>query len=272
MQSLARRSIRSSSYVALAVAVMISTTSDARAQQPGGSELLLGKLRELQAKVERLEAALDRMHNESASRDSSEHGGHEDAGRNTTSGESSMKDSRMSEKGMNGRMMGDGSNMSMMSEMSGMGMMGGRGMRMMGRVRGDEMQTPSALPGFPGASHIYHIGATSFFLDHPEHISLTQEQQTALNQIREDSVLEQADFDRRVEGAEQELWELTASDQPDAGKIEEKVREIADLQVSQRLAFIVAVGEAAEQLTDEQRQILVGQQSDAATSAVDSNQ
>ena len=39
----------------------------------------------------------------------------------------------------------------------------------------------SALPGFLGASHLYHIGATGFFLDHPQHIALTLEQQAGLN-------------------------------------------------------------------------------------------
>ena len=44
-------------------------------------------------------------------------------------------------------------------------------MRLMTDILSDGMSMPSALPGFPGQSHLYHIGATGFFLDHPEHIT-----------------------------------------------------------------------------------------------------
>jgi hypothetical protein len=47
------------------------------------------------------------------------------------------------------------------------------------------MAPQSALPGFPAASHIYHIGATGFFLDHAQHINLSAEQQVQLNKIKE---------------------------------------------------------------------------------------
>ena len=64
---------------------------------------------------------------------------------------------------------------------------------------------------------------------------------------------------RGIEGAEQELWTLTASDEPDAAKIEAKVREVEKLRGDQRLGFIRAVGEAAKVLTEEQRKSLLGQ-------------
>lgn len=144
----------------------------------------------------------------------------------------------------------------------GMGMMGGE-MGMMKGMMGMGPMLPatgqmSALPGFPGASHIYHIGATGFFLDHPGHITLTPEQQMRLNQIRESALLEQATLQRQIDEAEQELWQLTASDTPDAAKIETKTREIAKLQADQRIAFIQAVGEAAGVLTEDQRKQLTG--------------
>jgi hypothetical protein len=120
------------------------------------------------------------------------------------------------------------------------------------------MAMPSALPGFPGASHIYHIGATGFFLDHAEHITLTLEQQTTLSQKKEQALLQQAELQRKIAQAEQELWVLTAADQPDAATIEQKVQEIARKQGEQRLAFIRAVGEAAKVLTDDQRKQLTG--------------
>jgi Spy/CpxP family protein refolding chaperone len=144
-------------------------------------------------------------------------------------------------------------------EMGMMGMMGMGSMKGMGKV-----QKTAALPGFPGASHVYHIGATGFFLDHPEHVTLTTKQQTALNGLKEKALLEKSTFQRKIEEAEQELWTLTASDQPDAAKIEAKVREVEKLRGDQRLAFIRAVGEAAKVLTDEQRKALLGQAADKA--------
>lgn len=145
-----------------------------------------------------------------------------------------------------------------MSMMDMMGMM--KGMDMMGSKGGMQgMNTPSALPGFPGASHLYHIGASGFFLDHPQHVTLTTAQQTALNQAKEQAALAKNTSDRQVEQAEQELWELTSADQPDAAKIEAKVRDIEKLRADARLTFIRSVGEAAKILTDEQRKVLVGE-------------
>lgn len=146
-----------------------------------------------------------------------------------------------------------------MGGMSAMGMMGGEGMSMMGQMQGmGQMQMPSALPGFAGASHIYHIGATSFFLDHPQHIALEQDQQIKLNQVKESALLAQATFDRWISQGEQELWVLTSSDEPSADAIEAKIREIEKLRSNKRIAYIRAVGEAARILTNEQRQLLVG--------------
>jgi Spy/CpxP family protein refolding chaperone len=160
---------------------------------------------------------------------------------------------------MVGGMGGGGMMEGMMQKMDGMMKMMGMGdMPMGGAGSPAAMAMPSALPGFPGASHIYHIGATGFFLDHPEHITLTLEQQTALSQKKEQALLQQAQFQRRVEEAEQELWVLTAADQPDAAAIDTKVQQIAKLQGEQRIAFIRAAGEAAKVLTDEQRKQLTG--------------
>jgi Spy/CpxP family protein refolding chaperone len=134
-----------------------------------------------------------------------------------------------------------------------MGMMGG-----MGGKGGSAMAMPSALPGFPGASHLYHIGATGFYLDHPQHIALSTEQQMMLNQIKEQAALDKASASRSVEEAEQDLWTLTASDQPDNAQIEAKVAEIEKLKGDARLRFIAAIGEAATILNDEQREALTG--------------
>jgi Spy/CpxP family protein refolding chaperone len=159
-------------------------------------------------------------------------------------------------------MAGGGGGMSMdamMANMDGMMKMMGMGSMPMGGAGSPAaMAMPSAFPGFPGASHIYHIGATGFFLDHSGHITLTLEQQTALSQQKEQALLQQAELQRKIEQAEQELWVLTAADQPDAVAIEQKVQEVARKQGEQRLAFIRAVGEAAKVLTDEQRKQLTG--------------
>ena len=134
------------------------------------------------------------------------------------------------------------------------------GMEMMGSMGSAAgMPMSSVLAGFPGASHLYHVGATGFFLGHPEHITLTMEQQTTLGRIKEKALLEQAATQRKIEGTEQELWTLTGADQPAADKVDAKVREIEKLRADQRLAFIRAVGEAAQVLSDEQRKALLGQ-------------
>ena len=118
------------------------------------------------------------------------------------------------------------------------------------------------LPGRPvfaaRITQLYHTGATGFFLDHTDHIDLTTEQVVSLNQIKEQSVLSQNTADRKIEQAEQDLWELTAAGEPDAKLIEEKIREIERLRSNQRFDFIRKVGEATKVLTPEQRQALLG--------------
>jgi hypothetical protein len=148
--------------------------------------------------------------------------------------------------GMSG---GGGMDKMEMSAMMGMGSMGNS-------PSGNMPQ--SVLPGFPGASHLYHIGATGFFLDHPQHIALTTEQQSSLNKAKEEALLAKSTADRAVEQADQELWTLTAAEQPDASKIEAKIREIEKLRGDERLGFIRAIGEASKFLTDAQRKVLTG--------------
>lgn len=146
---------------------------------------------------------------------------------------------------------------------------------MMGRMRGpmkgkpgmSNMAPASQLPGFPGASHLYHVGSTGFFLDHPQHITLSTQQQTALNRIREKSLLNAANSTRRIDDAEQEVWMLTASDVPDGAQIEAKVRAIEALRGDQRMAFIRAVGEAGKVLSGDQQTALLGTNPTAASKA-----
>ena len=136
---------------------------------------------------------------------------------------------------------------------------------MQGQRGMSNLPSTSRLPGFPGGSHLYHIGASGFFLDHPQHITLTVEQQTLLNGIKEKALLDRASSARRIQDAEQELWALTAAEAPDVVKIEAKVRAIEKLGGDQRLAVIRAVGEAARVLTAEQQAALLGMKPSAVS-------
>ena len=123
---------------------------------------------------------------------------------------------------------------------------------------GGTMAMPSALPGFAGASHLYHVGASGFFLDYADKIGLSVEQTTALNGIKQRSLLDQSAAQRKVDEAEQALWMLTAADQPDAAAVEAKVREIEKLKSDARLVFVRAVGKSANVLNPEQRKMVLG--------------
>ena len=187
-------------------------------------------------------------------------------------GEGGMGDmtGKMKDKMDAGSMAGDSSSssMGMIDDVNLMGMMDD-GMSMMGVVAiggaGSKsmngmgtMQTASSLPGSPGISHLYHIGATGFFLNHAEHITLSAKQQAALNRIKQKALLSKSTAQRKIDEAEQELWELTGADEPDAALIESKVQTIEKLRAEPRMAFIQSVGEAVKVLTDEQRQMLLG--------------
>lgn len=256
------------------VSAQDSTTKDgqyAERNSNTSAQSLAAQIQELQTKVKKLETTLKKKHAggmKPGMQGRSMQGKMEQSMKKKDGmGMAAMPGQRMSGMGM----MNDEKGMMSRDAMSGKGM---SGMSMMGRMKGmGKMQMPSALPGFPGASHIYHIGAASFFLDHSEHITLTQEQQVKLNQIKEKVLLGQATFDRWISQAEQELWILTSSDSPDAAKIETKIREIEKLSSDQRIAYIRAVGEAVTFLTDEQRQVLVGHlpPDHSATNARDQN-
>jgi hypothetical protein len=148
--------------------------------------------------------------------------------------------------------------MSMMNSM--MGGMGGGAPMGQGASMGSSSLL-SVLPGFPGASHLYHIGSTNFFLDHPEHINLSLEQQSRLSELSTQSLLRGSEFNRKIQEGEEQLWLLTAVDQPNLALIEVKIREIEKLRGDLRVTFIKDVGEAAKTLTDEQRKALLGQSS-----------
>lgn len=127
------------------------------------------------------------------------------------------------------------------------------------------MKIASARPSNPGVSHLYHIGATGMFLNHMEHIALTTQQQSALNGIKQKSLLSKATVQRKIDEAEQELWELTAADDPDMALIQATVQRLETLRSGQRMGFIRSVAEAAKVLTDDQREVLLGISESATT-------
>ena len=248
-----------------------------------GDQTLASQLAELRAKVTKLEAALEKsqpagmtgmadkpsgmaMGGKSGTKPSmagmGDDGGEMGAmGANKKpSGGMGMMD--MDKMGM-GAMGGEKADMGMM-DMDMMEMMGMMGMApksaggMGGMKSMGKMQMKAALPSFPGASHIYHVGATDFFLNHPEHITLTSKQKGDLGRLKEKAVLAKTSAQRKIDEGEQELWILTSADEPDAAKIEAKIREIEVMRGDQRMALIRTVGAAAKLLTDEQRQTLLG--------------
>ena len=249
---------------ALGVATAANTQDGRQHEAQPVSDDLEAQIAELRELIARLQSALLKEHDAPATT-APERTDRRAMGMNPMGGMSgkakgSRQVSRMStgSGGMERNMMGGMQGMPMMDRMMMKGMS-----RMGGGAQGGSMS--SALPGFPGASHIYHVGATGFFLDHPEHITLTVEQQQQLNAIKENALLAQSTLERQIEQAEQDLWTLTASDRPVIGEIETEVREIESLGGDQRIAFIRAVGKAAAVLTEDQRLRLVGEVAEAST-------
>ena len=172
--------------------------------------------------------------------------------------------SNNSMSGMGGMSGSPSGGMGGMSGASSSGMGGGCCMGSMGQAPGSGsagasgMSMQTNLPGFPGSSHIYHVGATGFYLEYADKLGLSTQQRTSLNDIKQRALVDQSNQQRKIDEAEQALWLLTAADQPDATSVEAKIREVEKLKADQRLDFIRAVGEAAKVLTDDQRKMVLG--------------
>ena len=257
-------------FIVLFTPLMYAVEDDSHVHN---DEALEAQIHQLKQRLMRLESAIN------ANKDSSVSGMNMNSENNADSmsgmnmGGMDKDSMQQSDQGMKmgmGMMKKGKGMMSMMKQDKGMGMMGmmkdkmgmGMGMgkmMMMGMAGSDQKMTmTSALPGFPGASHIYHIGSTGHFLNHHDHISLTTAQIESLNKIKEKAGLKQAEHDRSIAKSEQELWELTAADKPDAESIHKKIKEIAQHTVDKRMDFIRSVGSAAGVLTDHQRHLLQG--------------
>ncbi len=216
---------------------------------PESKQTMTDQISEIRSKLFRLETALEKKHQ----------------------GKSGVPPAMANKRGMKkigpmGKMKPRGMSGGSMQKMLSMTKPGGKmigmmGMKMMGQMNKNAF-LPSSLPGFPGVSHIYHMGSSGFFLDHSDHIRLTIQQKTKLNQVKERATLDNAAQDRKAQQLEQDLWVLTSSDQPDIKKVDEKIRAIERLKGNMRLAFIQAVGKAAKILSSEQLELLKGMKHD----------
>jgi hypothetical protein len=240
------------------------TGSHEMTRQNIDNQALLEQITALQAEIARLRAALQQTDPTKTSNagsrmkmgrgmmgDQGEMGGMSPGGRSTgASGGMGMMD----EGEMGGMSSGGDMGMCCMGEMGRMR----SGMMDPGRGMGGMQGMSSTMPGQPGASHLYHIGSTGFFLDHAKHIALTPEQTMTLNRLKERALLNRTTAQRRIDQVEQDLYILTGADEPDAVKIQAKVAEIEKLRADQRMNFIRAVGEATNVLTHDQHRALLG--------------
>lgn len=113
------------------------------------------------------------------------------------------------------------------------------------------------LPGDSNAPHLYHLGETSFFLDHAELVSLNQQQTKQLENIKQTWFSHSKEATKDIDALEEQLWELTSEGKPDAKKIEDKIRQITVLQANLRIDFIRKVGEAVSVLSPDQIRVLI---------------
>jgi len=145
------------------------------------------------------------------------------------------------------------------------GMSMGKPMPKAGGMAGDKM---TGMPGgnMPSKSakamsgstttetpHLLHVGAKDFFLDHAQHLGLTSEQKSGLEDIKSKAMQQKVTSQKKIDLEQQELWQLTSADQPNSAQIDSKVQEIAKLNGDQQIAFIHSVTEAAGLLNDEQK-------------------
>lgn len=140
-----------------------------------------------------------------------------------------------------------------------MGMMKHSGMGSGGMRRGQMavVIAHSAVPGIPGASHLYHIGAKGFFLNHAERIDLSDEQRQELNRIRERAVLDRAKRRAEIKSMELDVWQLTGLDKPNMSDIEAKIRSLEKARSDTRLNYLREVERAVNVLTEQQRKLLL---------------
>lgn len=137
----------------------------------------------------------------------------------------------------------------------------------MGGMANDKMSMsggPASMKGSPTAGsqaaeapHLLHAGAKDFFLDQARRINLTPEQKLVLGKIKADAVNAKVTWQKGIDVAQQELWQLTSADPADPALIDSKVQEIGKLTADQQISFIHSVEEAATVLDDQQKKAVV---------------
>ncbi len=127
------------------------------------------------------------------------------------------------------------------------------------RLMGQPLASASGggLPSTPGAPHLYHVGAQSFFLEQASAIGATPEQQAQLSSIKDKAELAYSATQGKIAAAESSLWTLTAAEKPDATKIDAKISEIGRLGAQLRMDYIRAVGGAVAVLNNVQHKAVV---------------
>jgi Spy/CpxP family protein refolding chaperone len=133
-------------------------------------------------------------------------------------------------------------------------MMGSGGMK---RGQMATVLAHAAVPGIPGASHLFHIGARGFFLNHAEHLDLSDEQKQQLNRIRERAVLERARHRAEIRSMELDVWQVTGLDKPNMSDIEAKIRSVEKARSDTRLNYLREIERAVNVLTEQQRTLLL---------------
>ena len=123
-----------------------------------------------------------------------------------------------------------------------------------------------SMASAPKPQSLYSVGGEGFFLDQPQ-LVLTTEQIQRLGQIRERTMQGQSAAQQKIRQAEEVLWKETSAAKPVQPAIATQVREIERMRADMRLALILAVSEAVDVLTAEQRKRVPADHAKSATPA-----
>ncbi len=120
-----------------------------------------------------------------------------------------------------------------------------------------EVGAAGELPPAAGAPHLYHLGAENFFIERAVALGFTTQQEAQLSAIKEKAERTYGATQQEIDQAERDLWTLTSAEKPNAGRISDKISEIARLGAQQRMDYVRAVGSAVAVLNDAQREAVI---------------
>jgi hypothetical protein len=118
----------------------------------------------------------------------------------------------------------------------------------------------------PKPQSLYSVGGEGFFLDQPQ-LDLSTEQIQRLGQIRDRTMQGQGGAQQKIGQAEEALWKETSATKPVQVAITTQVREIERMRADMRLALILAVSEAVDVLSADQRKMIPGDNANSAKPA-----